>query len=1020
MNQDTGTYRYLRRGALGILLLIGLTVSFSSQAQPYQTKQGGICFRVDNNPALSKLHQFDSLFSAYDNHFSLAITSWVLPLSPEYIDSLISLSAKGHEVMDNTPTHQTQFFNLLNAADTSLFAGNPGVDHFYQFKVCLKYAAVDTFQSHNEGLVNVYGNMVISHNPGEFVDLTGNPYFFALYLNSVNKVFLWYNRQAVNPADPDTVFIQSFWEEPVNLGILLNLRYHKLTQQNVIMDPNAVLLLGQRSLDIFYQSGIPRPQTWIHPAGQMPFINGYQIKSNLGDSLLYQAGSNYANKAYLCYNEFNPQGICQFGMQNDEILLENHSFEWNKHLISDHVAKHYLKISVSTFSNPLGGWNAFIQRVDSLLSWCAETSILVGTYSAWRTWLYDSLPGRVVNVFPNLNVDRDGDFYPDGYDQATWINSVYDTSDGVPVSGNCSFILNQPGYFCQVTQLAGLEKGNNLFKIWTKSTGLDTCFVSVQFSFPETGYVQSFDFLVDTTGWTKQATYIDVPDSISLVNIVITRTDTMPDTVRISGMQFNSAGFLRRSALPTQIVTQIEQFSNIDLYNLVIDTIYPPSTISWWVQGENVMNFNFISGLYLQPLKPQSFWTGQDTAWLMALSPDGVRDSCLLTYQSIPIEGFCPGVPVTITLLDTLENDFIQWTSIPFDSTISNPNVYNPTVNSPVTTLYMVQAISPLGPIQYDSIRIIRYPEPQPLLPADTSLCSGDSVSFTATGGVHYLWSTGDTTATIVVSPDSSTTYTVFITNQFGCSGTDSTHVTIWQRPEVHMWGIWPAYCTYDITSSVFGDPPGGTFSGPGLYGDIFYPDSANIGENVLYYVYTDTTGCFNYDSTIVYVYPRPAILPQPSDTICADQSITLNAGSGNDSYLWSNGVADSIVTVDTAGIGLGPYMLWVYVTKDGCVNMDTAYLTFVECPIGIEDQNEKTAFRIFPNPAGEFVNIESTASRPIRFTAEILNSKGQVLISKPDNFNQTKIILSEIPGGIYLLRISLPNNVFHYRVVRF
>jgi hypothetical protein len=1012
-----GTYGFRRRMAT-LLLLTGLVQVVPGQ--PSLTKQGGICFRVENNPVLSKLHQFDSLLSSHGVHFSLAITPWVLPLSPEYVDSLISMHARGHDIMDNTPTHQTQFFNLLNVADTVLFSGNPGVDHFYQARICLKYSAVDTFQAHGEGLVNVYGNMVISHNAGEFADLTGNPYFFALYLNPAGKIFLWYNRQASNPADPDTVLIRSFWEEPVNLGTLLNIHYHKLTQQNVLMDPAAVLLLGQRSLSLFSQSGIPRPEIWIHPAGQMPYINGYQIRSILGDALLYKAGSNFANKSYLCYNEYNPQFICRYGMQNDEVQMETRSFAWNKHLIADQAAKHFLKISVSTFANPLGGWNAFLQRVDSLLNWCALTGIPVGNYSAWNAWLYDSLPSRTMNIFPALDLDRDGDHYPDGFDQEGWINSVYDTTEGVAASGHCSFALDEPGYFCQVTHLAGLEKGKNLIHIWSKNSGTDTCQISVQVSFPESGFVQVFTFQSDTGLWTKHSSSVIVPDSISLINVAAFRADTMPDTVWISGMQLYSAGFLKRSALPEQVVSKISQFLNVNLYDLVIDTIYDPSTISWWVKGQKHMDFRFLSGQYLQPLKPQSFWIGQDTAWLMALSPDGVMDSCRLTFESIPIEGFCPGVPVTIALLDTLENDFITWTSIPFDSTISDPHLRNPTVNAPVTTLYLVEAISPQGPIQHDSITIVRYALPAPSLPADTNLCSGDSVSFTATGGVHYVWSTGDTSATITVAPIVPTTYTVAITTQDGCTGYDSTHVIVWQRPDVHMWGLWPAYCIYDIPSSVFGDPPGGTFSGPGLTGDIFYPDSANLGKNTLTYLFVDTTGCINSDTLVVTVYPRPQVIPQPTDTtLCADKSITLHAGAGNNSYLWSNGVADSIVTVDTTGVGLGLYSIWVYVTNNGCVNMDTAYITFVECPIGVNDPGNAPAFRIYPNPASRILLVEPLITIPETYSVEVLNPAGMVLIAQPGNIGKVQIELNGIAGGVYLLKISLSGREYYYRFIR-
>ncbi|HTO17117.1 MAG TPA: hypothetical protein VLZ83_15205, partial [Edaphocola sp.] len=42
----------------------------------------------------------------------------------------------------------------------------------------------------------------------------------------------------------------------------------------------------------------------------------------------------------------------------------------------------------------------------------------------------------------------------------------------------------------------------------------------------------------------------------------------------------------------------------------------------------------------------------------------------------------------------------------------------------------------------------------------DVSICQGASTTLTATGGSTYLWSTGETTASITVSPEQTTTYT--------------------------------------------------------------------------------------------------------------------------------------------------------------------------------------------------------------------------------------------------------------------
>jgi hypothetical protein len=51
-----------------------------------------------------------------------------------------------------------------------------------------------------------------------------------------------------------------------------------------------------------------------------------------------------------------------------------------------------------------------------------------------------------------------------------------------------------------------------------------------------------------------------------------------------------------------------------------------------------------------------------------------------------------------------------------------------------------------------------------------TAICLGDSLNFTVSGADTYVWNTGATTTSIVVTPTVSSTYSVVGTNTFGCS----------------------------------------------------------------------------------------------------------------------------------------------------------------------------------------------------------------------------------------------------------
>ncbi|MFM7589109.1 MAG: hypothetical protein ACKO55_08335, partial [Bacteroidota bacterium] len=74
-------------------------------------------------------------------------------------------------------------------------------------------------------------------------------------------------------------------------------------------------------------------------------------------------------------------------------------------------------------------------------------------------------------------------------------------------------------------------------------------------------------------------------------------------------------------------------------------------------------------------------------------------------------------------------------------------------------------------------------------LTADTSICPGSSITLEANGGANYLWSTGETTPVIAVTPTATTTYSVTITGVNGCSETLSVVVAIFNSSPVNIAG---------------------------------------------------------------------------------------------------------------------------------------------------------------------------------------------------------------------------------------
>lgn len=100
--------------------------------------------------------------------------------------------------------------------------------------------------------------------------------------------------------------------------------------------------------------------------------------------------------------------------------------------------------------------------------------------------------------------------------------------------------------------------------------------------------------------------------------------------------------------------------------------------------------------------------------------------------------------------------------------------------------VYSVTVTDAIADTATGSVTVTQPPPITPSISASgpTTLCLGNSVTLTASGGVTYQWSTGNNTASINVSPSSTTSYTVsvFINN---CSATTSATVNVILPPAV-------------------------------------------------------------------------------------------------------------------------------------------------------------------------------------------------------------------------------------------
>lgn len=268
------------------------------------------------------------------------------------------------------------------------------------------------------------------------------------------------------------------------------------------------------------------------------------------------------------------------------------------------------------------------------------------------------------------------------------------------------------------------------------------------------------------------------------------------------------------------------------------------------------------------------------------------------------------------------------------------------TLNTPVTVIGDLVSFSgfPTGPssiavivqVYYNSLTVNQHSW-------EIKDQQGNVVLPTGSGGIYNGWSYNDT---MWLSPG---VYTFFAYDSNGDGWNNSyykitplsgigTGLQLFQVPagqtvysQSHNFTVGqnPQFCGSDLPVQLTGSPAGGTFSGPGIIGDLFYPGNAGTGNHPITYTYS-ISGCTGSSSREISVLPS-SNANLGNDLILCDQSSAslalINPGSGN-TYLWSNGATTASTQVSTSGT-----YLVTLTSSNGCKDYDTVQVSFNSSP---------------------------------------------------------------------------------------
>ncbi len=120
---------------------------------------------------------------------------------------------------------------------------------------------------------------------------------------------------------------------------------------------------------------------------------------------------------------------------------------------------------------------------------------------------------------------------------------------------------------------------------------------------------------------------------------------------------------------------------------------------------------------------------------------------------------------------------------------------------------------------------------------------------------------------------------------------------------------------------------PGGTWSGPGVTGNIFNPPVAGPGNHTISYSITNASGCQDYDETIITVMPIPDATITAPDIVCSTD-IVFQLIANDPGGTWS-GPAVTGNLFDPSATGPGSFVITYNITDaNGCSNSADKIIT--------------------------------------------------------------------------------------------
>jgi hypothetical protein len=275
------------------------------------------------------------------------------------------------------------------------------------------------------------------------------------------------------------------------------------------------------------------------------------------------------------------------------------------------------------------------------------------------------------------------------------------------------------------------------------------------------------------------------------------------------------------------------------------------------------------------------------------------------------------------------------------------------------------------------------------------TICQGDTATLTASGLYTYFWNTGQSTLSIAVAPNHTTTYTVTATSSGGCTSSANSVVTVNPAPSGNI----------TSTSTGCGVGTGTLIINPTIGTSPFSyiwsttpPQTAQTATGLTAGNYTvtitDSNGCKSAMQGVV-VNSQFVLSISASASHCsnADGTATVNVTSGGTApytYLWNTNPLQTTQTIN--GIAAGTYTVTV-TDSTGCTAISS------------------TTVHDLAGPTAQIANIVNASCGQNDGSITLSVTGGTSPYSFMWSNGAISQSLTNVPGGLYCVTVTDVNN---------